>query len=80
MDFQNLQVNMIDRKEITEILCEYDVSETTIGVLASHSALDVCDGQQKKGSIRMQYVKKDGRRLTQNTLRQKGKMGILFGE
>jgi len=40
---------MIERKEITDVLCEYDISETTIGVLASHSALDVCDGAIEEG-------------------------------
>jgi len=40
---------MIEREEITEVLCEYDISETTIGVLASHSALDVCDGAVEEG-------------------------------
>ncbi len=40
---------MIDRKEIIEVLSDYDLSETTIGVLASHSALDVCDGAVEEG-------------------------------
>lgn len=40
---------MIDRKEIIEILSGYDLSKTTIGVLASHSALDVCDGAVEEG-------------------------------
>jgi 5-formaminoimidazole-4-carboxamide-1-(beta)-D-ribofuranosyl 5'-monophosphate synthetase len=40
---------MIDRKEIIEVLSGYDLSKTTIGVLASHSALDVCDGAVEEG-------------------------------
>lgn len=40
---------MIDRKEIIEILSGYDLSKITIGVLASHSALDVCDGAVEEG-------------------------------
>ncbi len=40
---------MIDRKEIIEVVSDYDLSETTIGVLASHSALDVCDGAVEEG-------------------------------
>lgn len=40
---------MIERKEITDVLSEYDLCEVTIGVLASHSALDVCDGAVEEG-------------------------------
>ncbi len=40
---------MIGRKEIIELLCGYDFSKTNIGVLASHSALDVCDGAVEEG-------------------------------
>ena len=35
---------MIDRKEIIEVLSGYDPAKIKIGVLGSHSALDVCDG------------------------------------
>ncbi|MFA4935918.1 MAG: formate--phosphoribosylaminoimidazolecarboxamide ligase family protein [Candidatus Methanoperedens sp.] len=40
---------MIERKEIIDVLSEYDLTKTTIGVLASHSALDVCDGAVEEG-------------------------------
>ncbi len=40
---------MIERKEITGVLSKYDLDKTTIGVLASHSALDVCDGAVEEG-------------------------------
>lgn len=40
---------MIEPEEISEVLSEYDLSKTTIGVLASHSALDVCDGAVEEG-------------------------------
>ena len=40
---------MIDRKEIIEVLSEYDPTKIKIGVLASHSALDVCDGAAEEG-------------------------------
>ncbi|NJD78229.1 MAG: formate--phosphoribosylaminoimidazolecarboxamide ligase family protein [Candidatus Methanoperedens sp.] len=40
---------MIERKEIIEVLSDYDLSQITIGVLASHSALDVCDGAVEEG-------------------------------
>lgn len=54
---------MIERKEIHDILCEYDISETTIGVLASHSALDVCDGAVEEG-FRTHAVCEKGREKT----------------
>lgn len=40
---------MIEREEIIKVLSEYDLSKTTVGVLASHSALDVCDGAVEEG-------------------------------
>ncbi len=40
---------MIDRKEILDVLSEYDPAKIKIGVLASHSALDVCDGAAEEG-------------------------------
>ncbi|MDD5473690.1 MAG: formate--phosphoribosylaminoimidazolecarboxamide ligase family protein [Candidatus Methanoperedens sp.] len=54
---------MIERKEIIEVLSEYDLSETTIGVLASHSALDVCDGAVEEG-FRTHAVCEKGREKT----------------
>ncbi len=46
---------MIEERDILEILSDYDLieayelGEATIGVLASHSALDVCDGAVDEG-------------------------------
>jgi len=40
---------MIDRKRIEEIVEDYDSSKLTVGVIASHSALDVCDGAVEEG-------------------------------
>jgi 5-formaminoimidazole-4-carboxamide-1-(beta)-D-ribofuranosyl 5'-monophosphate synthetase len=54
---------MIEPKEITEVLSEYDLSKTTIGVLASHSALDVCDGAVEEG-FRTYAVCEKGREKT----------------
>ncbi len=54
---------MIGRKEITGILSGYDLKETTIGVLASHSALDVCDGAVEEG-FRTHAVCEKGREKT----------------
>ncbi len=40
---------MIDRKEIQEIVQGYDTDKITVGMTASHSALDVCDGAAEEG-------------------------------
>ena len=40
---------MIDREAIVEILESYAPSEIRIGTIASHSALDVCDGAAEEG-------------------------------
>ncbi len=40
---------MIKKEEIHEILRKYDLDNVTIGVLGSHSALDVCDGARDEG-------------------------------
>ncbi|MDP2841314.1 MAG: DUF1246 domain-containing protein, partial [Candidatus Methanoperedens sp.] len=54
---------MIERKEIIDVLSEYDLTKTTIGVLASHSALDVCDGAAEEG-FRTYAVCEKGREKT----------------
>jgi len=40
---------MIDKKEIKDVLDGYDLNEAIIGVLGSHSSLDVCDGAKEEG-------------------------------
>lgn len=54
---------MIEKKEIIEVLSGYDFDKTTIGVLASHSALDVCDGAVEEG-FRTYAVCEKGREKT----------------
>lgn len=54
---------MIDKDEIVKVLSEYDLSKTTVGVLASHSALDVCDGAVEEG-FRTHAVCEKGREKT----------------
>ncbi len=75
---------MIERKEIIGVLSEYNLSETTIGVLASHSALDVCDGAVEEG-FRTYVVGERGREKTYTeyfkAMRKNGKLirGIIDG-
>ena len=40
---------MIDRKEIQETASNYDLDKVKVGMVASHSALDVCDGAIAEG-------------------------------
>ena len=40
---------MIDRKQIQDIVNDYDTDKLKIGMVASHSALDVCDGAVEEG-------------------------------
>jgi 5-formaminoimidazole-4-carboxamide-1-(beta)-D-ribofuranosyl 5'-monophosphate synthetase len=40
---------MIERQQIIDTISAYDLQNITIGVLGSHSALDVCDGARDEG-------------------------------
>ena len=40
---------MISRERIMEVLADYDIERVCVGVLGSHSALDVCDGAKEEG-------------------------------
>lgn len=40
---------MLSRKRIDEVLNEYNLENLHLGVIASHSALDVCDGAAEEG-------------------------------
>ncbi len=80
----DIKTDMIERKEIIGVLSEYNLSETTIGVLASHSALDVCDGAVEEG-FRTYAVGERGREKTYTeyfkAMRKNGKLirGIIDG-
>ncbi len=54
---------MIDRNEITAILGEYETDNVKIGLVGSHSALDVCDGAIEEG-FRTHLVCQAGRERT----------------
>lgn len=56
---------MIERDEIQEVLKEYDLSKATLGMIASHSALDVCDGAAEEGFETLVICQK-GREKTYN--------------
>lgn len=54
---------MIAREKIFEIVDRYDLSKAKIGMVASHSALDVCDGAVEEG-FRTVGVCQEGRDKT----------------
>jgi 5-formaminoimidazole-4-carboxamide-1-(beta)-D-ribofuranosyl 5'-monophosphate synthetase len=54
---------MISQEEIKEVLAEYNLNEVTIGVLGSHSALDICRGAKDLG-FRTLVVCQKGREQT----------------
>ncbi|HDI72510.1 MAG TPA: formate--phosphoribosylaminoimidazolecarboxamide ligase family protein [Candidatus Altiarchaeales archaeon] len=54
---------MIDRRIIFEKIRDYDLDNVKVGVLASHSALDVADGAVEEGFRTMLYCQK-GREKT----------------
>lgn len=54
---------MINRKKIGEIVESYDISKLTVAVIASHSALDVCDGAVEEG-FRTLAICQEGRERT----------------
>ncbi len=54
---------MIEKSEISEILQDYDRMKLRIGMTASHSALDICDGAIEEGFPTVAYCQK-GREKT----------------
>ncbi|UCE92406.1 MAG: formate--phosphoribosylaminoimidazolecarboxamide ligase family protein [Methanobacteriota archaeon] len=54
---------MIDRKRIIASLEDYDLDKAKVGMIASHSALDVCDGAVEEG-FRTVGVCQEGREKT----------------
>ena len=50
---------MIERNEIAGILEEYERLKLRIGMTASHSALDICDGAIEEGFSTVAYCQKD---------------------
>jgi 5-formaminoimidazole-4-carboxamide-1-(beta)-D-ribofuranosyl 5'-monophosphate synthetase len=56
---------MIERDQIIEVLKEYDLKKTKLGMIASHSALDVCDGATEEGFETLVICQK-GREKTYN--------------
>lgn len=56
---------MIERDKIQEVLKDYDLKKAKLGMIASHSALDVCDGAAEEGFETLVICQK-GREKTYN--------------
>ena len=56
-------MTMINREEIAQIVDNYDRLKLRIGMTASHSALDICDGAIEEGFPTVAYCK-EGRHKT----------------
>ncbi|ASJ17301.1 5-formaminoimidazole-4-carboxamide-1-(beta)-D-ribofuranosyl 5'-monophosphate synthetase [Thermococcus chitonophagus] len=54
---------MISREQILEVLEKYDKDKITVGVIGSHSALDIADGAKEEGLPSLVVAQK-GRHLT----------------
>ena len=51
---------MISKDDIAKIVEDYDRMKLRIGMTASHSALDICDGAIEEGFLPWLIVKKGG--------------------
>ena len=51
---------MIGKDDIAKIVEEYDRLKLRIGMTASHSALDICDGAIEEGFPTVAYCKEEG--------------------
>jgi len=68
---------MIDEKKIQQILDSYDHSKITIGVLGSHSALDVCRGAKDHGFKTLVVCQKGREKTYSEYYRTRGSLGIV---
>ena len=54
---------MIQRDEIAGIIEDYERLKLRIGMTASHSALDICDGAIEEGFPTVAYAQKEGKNI-----------------
>jgi 5-formaminoimidazole-4-carboxamide-1-(beta)-D-ribofuranosyl 5'-monophosphate synthetase len=68
---------MIAKEEIKEVLGEYNPKEVTIGVLGSHSALDICRGAKDMGFRTLVVCQKGREKTYDHYYRTGNSMGIV---
>lgn len=70
---------MIDRKEIIDIVNDYNTDNIRIGTVASHSALDVFDGLSRRVFTLMPYARRAVKRPIQIISAPRGiRMATLY--
>ena len=62
---------MIGKDEIAGMIEDYDRLKLRVGMTASHSALDICDGAIEEGFPTVAYCQKGRERLTLNISKHK---------
>ncbi len=68
---------MIDRSEIKELLDGYELDKAIIGVLGSHSALDICQGAKEMGFRTLVVCQKGREKTYDRYYRTKNSRGIV---
>jgi len=68
---------MISQEEIKAVLDGYDLNEATIGVLGSHSALDICRGAKNLGFKTLVVCQKGREQTYARYYRTEGSLGIV---
>ena len=68
---------MIAQEDIEEVLGEYNLNEVTIGVLGSHSALDICRGAKDLGFRTLVVCQKGRERTYDRYYRTENSLGIV---
>jgi 5-formaminoimidazole-4-carboxamide-1-(beta)-D-ribofuranosyl 5'-monophosphate synthetase len=68
---------MIKRSEINEVLDGYDLDKATIGVLGSHSALDICRGAKDFGFRTLVVCQKGREKTYDRYYRSENSFGVV---
>lgn len=68
---------VITKEEIKEVLGEYNLKKATIGVLGSHSALDICRGAKDLGFRTLVVCQKGREKTYDHYYRTCSSMGIV---
>jgi len=68
---------MITQEEIGEVLADYNPKELTIGILGSHSALDICRGAKDLGLKTLVVCQKGRERTYDRYFRTQGALGVV---
>jgi 5-formaminoimidazole-4-carboxamide-1-(beta)-D-ribofuranosyl 5'-monophosphate synthetase len=68
---------MITQEEINRVLREYNLNEVTIGVLGSHSALDICRGAKDMGFRTLVVCQKGREKTYDRYYRSDGSFGVV---